>query len=160
MEIQAALYEVFTDDPINWIKWVIVFGVLIIGYIVTFPFYKKVSYFLSYKRKQDIAMSRNHIIKAKRIKSYVIGDSSERSCRGTYTYTIDGKEKEYRAIFRNTKTAPIMLNLYYVDSPKKLFSMDEYRWQNHKGIVLLFVMSIPWILAISAMLILKIDLNV
>lgn len=155
--LQGILGEAYSTDPVNWVKWVIVYAVLIIGYIVMFPIYKKVSYFISYRRKRDIAMSRNHVIQAKRIKSYVSIEDSDYSCHGTYTYIVDGKEKKYRALFKNTRHAPVILYLYYVDNPKKVFAYDEYHWQNHKGIILLILIAIPWILAAVTMLVLKVD---
>ena len=33
MSIKEALIGVFSDDPINWLKWGIVFAILIGGYI-------------------------------------------------------------------------------------------------------------------------------
>ena len=33
MGIQEALTGVFTDDPLNWVKWAAVFAVLILGYV-------------------------------------------------------------------------------------------------------------------------------
>ena len=34
MSITEALIGVFSDDPINWLKWGIVFAILIGGYII------------------------------------------------------------------------------------------------------------------------------
>ena len=64
MGIQEALTGVFTDDPLNWVKWAAVFAVLILGYVVAVPAYKR----LSWERKRDIARSRNHIIEAALLK--------------------------------------------------------------------------------------------
>lgn len=47
MEIKEALVKLFTDDPVNWIKWVVVFLTLIGGYVVALPLYQRVSYFIS-----------------------------------------------------------------------------------------------------------------
>ncbi len=41
MSIQEALITMFTDDPINWLKWAVVFAILIGGYAVAVPLYKK-----------------------------------------------------------------------------------------------------------------------
>ena len=43
MSIQEALLTMFTDDPINWIKWAVVYAILIGGYVIAVPLYKKVS---------------------------------------------------------------------------------------------------------------------
>ena len=55
MSIKEALIGVFSDDPINWLKWGIVFAILIGGYIIAIPLYGKVSSRLSWERKRDIA---------------------------------------------------------------------------------------------------------
>lgn len=39
MSIKEALIGVFSDDPINWLKWGIVFAILIGGYIIAIPLY-------------------------------------------------------------------------------------------------------------------------
>ena len=62
MSIKEALIGVFSDDPINWIKWGIVFAILIGGYIIAIPLYGKVSSRLSWERKRDIARSKDHVI--------------------------------------------------------------------------------------------------
>lgn len=69
MSIKEALIGVFSDDPINWLKWGIVFAILIGGYIIAIPLYGKVSSRLSWERKRDIARSRDHVIKAALVKS-------------------------------------------------------------------------------------------
>ena len=43
MRIQEALVTMFTSDPVNWLKWAVVFAVLIGGYAVAVPLYRKVS---------------------------------------------------------------------------------------------------------------------
>ena len=50
------------------------------------------------------------------------------------------------------------LYLYYLNNPNKLFSYDEYHWENHKAVVLLPVMLLPWIMAIAAVFLLKIEI--
>ena len=47
LSIQEALITMFTDDPINWIKRAVVFAILIGGYAVAVPLYKKVSHGMS-----------------------------------------------------------------------------------------------------------------
>lgn len=41
MEIKEAFYDLFTDNPVNWVKWGVVFLILILGYVVAIPLYKK-----------------------------------------------------------------------------------------------------------------------
>ena len=73
MSIREALIHMFTDDPVNWLKWALVFAVLIGGYVVAVPLYGRLSHGMSWERKRDIARSRNHIIKASIVKKWPSG---------------------------------------------------------------------------------------
>ncbi len=44
MGTKEAFYDLFTDDPVNWIKWGVVFVILILGYVAAVPLYKKIHY--------------------------------------------------------------------------------------------------------------------
>ena len=158
MSIQEALITMFTDDPVNWLKWAIVFAVLIGGYAIAVPLYKKVSHGVSWERKRDIAKSRDHVIKASLADKHPSGEVSRYDWHATYHYTIDGKERQYTAYFKHPSTPPLYLYLYYVDDPDKLFSCEEYHYENHKGIVMLALTALPWALAVAAMFLLKIEL--
>lgn len=156
--LKEAFYGTFTDDPVNWIKWIIVFAVLIGGYFIAVPLLSKVEYRLSRERKRDIARSRNHIIEANLVDKYYTGEGVDRHWHATYEYTWNGKTKRYRAMFVRDQRPRCRLYLYYVDNPKKLFSCEEYRWENYKGVIFFPLMFLPWMLAILAILLLKIDL--
>ena len=93
LSIQEALITMFTDDPVNWLKWAIVFAVLIGGYAIAVPLYKKVSHGVSWERKRDIAKSRDHVIKASLADKHPSGEVSRYDWHATYHYTIDGKER-------------------------------------------------------------------
>ena len=84
MDLKEAFYRFFTDDPVNWIKWGIVFAVLILGYVVAVPLYKKIYYRLSWERKRDIARSRDHVIRAKLVKKYPTGEVANYNWHATY----------------------------------------------------------------------------
>lgn len=158
MSIKEGLIGMFSDDPINWVKWGIVFAILIGGYFIAIPLYKKVSYRLSWERKRDIAKSKNHVIKAALRKKYPDGNPGKYSWRAIYRYEIQGEEREYHAYFKWPTTPPLYLYLYYLDNPRKPFSVDEYHYENHKAPLLLPVMLLPWILAIAAIFLLDIPL--
>ena len=49
--------------------------------------------------------------------------------------------------------------LYYIDDPDKLFSYEEYHYENHKGLLLFPVIFLPWILAGTALVLLSVDLS-
>lgn len=75
----------------------------------------------------------------------------------TYRYSIDGRQRQYHAYFKEPATPPLKLYLYYLNNPNKLFSYEEYHYENHKGIVMLALTALPWALAVAAMFLLKIE---
>ena len=130
MSIKEALIGVFSDDPINWLKWGIVFAILIGGYIIAIPLYGKVSSRLSWERKRDIARSRDHVIKAALVKKHPKGEVGKYDWSATYHYELQGEEREYHAYFKEPTRPPVYLYLYYLDNPRKLFSVEEYHYEN------------------------------
>ena len=140
-------------------KWAVVFAILIGGYAVAVPLYKKVSHGMSWERKRDIAKSRDHIIKASLVDKHPSGEVSRYNWRAVYRYTVEGEERQYVAHFKHPTTPPLYLYLYYVDDPDKLFSCEEYHYENHKGLLLFPVIFLPWILACIALVLLGVDLS-
>ena len=155
-----SLQELFTDNPTNWIKWGIVFVILILGYVLAVPLYKKIEYRMSWKYRRDVARQRNHVIKATLVKKHPSGEVGHYNWRAVYRYEINGEEKQYSAQFKNPARPPLILYLYYVNTPKKIFSYDEYHYENHKAIILLPLLFLPWILAIVAVFLLQIEIPV
>ena len=159
MTIKDALTGVFTDDPVIWIKWGSVCAILIGGYAIAIPLYGKLSSRLSWERKRDIARSRGHVIKAALIRKHPKGEVGKYSWSATYRYEFQGKEQKYHAYFKEPASPPVWLYLYYLDNPRRLFSVEEYHYENHKAILLLPVIFLPWILAVIAMFLLNIPLS-
>lgn len=158
MEMRDAFYATFTDDPVNWIKWGVVLVIFVLGYVIAIPIFNKVSYRLSWDRKRDIARAKNHVIQASLIDKYPSGDVGEYDWHATYRYSLQGKERKYRAYFKHPGTPPRILYLYYINNPKRVFSYDEYHWENHKAIILLPIILLPWILGMAAVFLLRIPL--
>ena len=140
--------ETFTDNPVNWVKWVIVLIVFIAGFFIAFKVEKLFAPILeSRERKKQIALERGNVIEAKLL------TSGRRSYRkegvdewwGKYEYTVGGRTKIYHATFYHI-TPPLVLRLYYVSDPKKLFSMEEYRYELGKGLLLFPIRFLPFIL--------------
>lgn len=156
MTISEALTGVFTDDPINWIKWIIVFAVLIGSYFIAIPLYGRVSYALSLEKKRDIARDKGHIHEAVLVKKWPEGDVANYNWHATYRYSFQGREYKHNAFFKHPMTPPFRLHLYYIDDPLKTFSYEEYHYENHKAVILFPLMVLPWILAVAAMFILDI----
>lgn len=150
--VTGPLIKMFTDDPVNWVKWAVVFTVLIGFFILAFKIYSKIEYRLSIQKKADDARAKGHVIPgAKRISVHEKRSRSERNGEettysGTYKYMLDGKEKEYRAFF-DTNYPPKEIDLYYKNSPRKLFSVEEYYWRAHIGILYLSLIFMPFVLA-------------
>ena len=71
---------------------------------------------------------------------------------------MDGRQRQYHAYFKEPATPPLKLYLYYLNNPNKLFSYEEYHYENHKGIVMLALAALPWALAVAAIFLLKIEL--
>ena len=115
MEIKEAFYDLFTDNPVNWVKWGVVFLILILGYVVAIPLYKKIQYRISWERKRDIARSRNHVIEATLLKKHPTGEVARYNWYATYQYSINGEEKQYKAYFKHPMTPPLKLSLYYLN---------------------------------------------
>ena len=64
---------------------------------------------------------------------------------------------QFSGLSPNSATPPLKLYLYYLNNPNKLFSYEEYHYENHKGIVMLALAALPWALAVAAMFLLKIE---
>lgn len=73
-------------------------------------------------------------------------------------YTVGGEEKEYRAFFKHPGTPPFKLYLYYLEDPERVFSYDEYHYENHKGCLYAVISFLPWILAVLFLFILQVKL--
>ena len=158
MNVKEAFYELFTDNPVNWIKWGIVFLLLIFGYVAAVHLYKKVYYRLSWDRKRDIARRRNHTVEAVLLEKRPTGEVANYNWHAVYQYSINGTQKLYKAYFKAPQTPPLKLHLYYIKNPNKMFSYDEYHYENHKALLLFPVIIFPWILAVLAIFVLKIEI--
>lgn len=142
--IQESIGQHFGGSPWAVLKIGLAIVVLIAGYIVVFPIYCKVDYFLSWNRKRDIAVSRGHVVNAKRVK-YAVGDDDSHA---SYEYMIENQKKVYKALFNNRVVPPENLQLYWIDNPRKIFAVEDYHYEVFsRGIPLLFLSSLPWILA-------------
>ena len=159
LSVQEALVTMFTDDPVNWVKWAVVFAILIGGYFIAVPLCKKVSYRMSWERKRDIARSRDHIIKAALVDKSPRGEAANYNWSATYRYPLGGEERKYNAYFKHPSTPPLYLYLYYLDDPGKPFSYEEYHYENHKGLTLFPIVFLPWLLAAAALVLLGVDLS-
>lgn len=156
--------EVFTNDPINRIKWAVVFAVLIVSFIISGKIIKKLSYYLQGEKEINDAEKKGHVIRnARLVKSRKHYESMEKRYKagrrysGTYEYELNGEVCRYHAYFGH-KNPPKTVTLYYKNDPKKLFCMEEYNWNPFGGIVYLFFIFMPFLMAAFTALALDIPL--
>lgn len=157
--------EVFTNDPINWIKWALVFAVLIVSFIVSGKIIKKIGYVLQGEKKLDDAKKKGNVIpNAKRVESrkkyegIKERNKPDRHYHGTYEYEIDGEIHRYHAYFGHRKP-PKTVTLYYKKDPRKPFCREEYVWNPFGGVLYLFFILVPFVLAAFTAMALDIPFN-
>lgn len=158
METREMLYAVFTDDPINWLKWAVVFAVLIGSYFFSIPLYNKVSYEISWEKKRDIAIQRGHVLTAVLVSAWRSYGENSVTWHAKYEYDFKGKTREYRALFHEPNSPSKKMDLYYLENPKRVFSCEEDHYENHKGFILIPLFFLPWILASLTLILLNITI--
>lgn len=143
MEIfKEGFIQLFSNDPVVWFKWILVFLTIIISIIIRIKFKidDKISPIYKLNKKVEKAREMNHVIEAKLIKKYVdFDDNNRRTYSGKYEYVIDGRTYNYTAIFYEEHYPPRILYLYYDKSPNKLFTNEEYHYYVLKGIPLVIL---------------------
>ena len=162
--MKEALYGVFSEGPINWLKWGLVFATLIISYRIAIPIYRKIDYKWDIQRKVEKAIEKGHVFKGTLKNIHVsYGSESEKhsktDCHATYEYEINGKTKKFNALIIDRSTAPDIMNLYYIDNPRKVFSVEDYHWSPFKGLVTAAIIFSPWIAAALVGIIIRIPVN-
>lgn len=142
-------------NPINWVKWGIVFAVLILGYVFTSDLYDKVKYLMSYERKRDIAQSKGHVLEATLVKYRWY----DHKFHALYHYRLGEENKSYR-VLSATGRPPEKINLYYIHRPGifRIFAVEGEHWdKNIRGLPVISVMLLPWFLAFLAAAILHVE---
>lgn len=124
--MKEGLIQLFSDDPIVWGKWLLVFAAFVLTFVVRIKFNIDEKFKPSRKLDEKVkkAIEKKHIINAKLIKRYPF-DRENDTCSGKYEYEIDGKKYTYTALFRGRYPRRI-LHLFYEDDPKKVFTNEEY----------------------------------
>lgn len=142
MENEATLKEEFIDlfgnNPISWLKWLLVFIVLGLSfYIIVYKIFGKIEYKTDKYRKIEKARAKGNVLKGTLIKTRYSrhNNSINRSFRGTYEYEINGQKYKYSTTFPDEIQPPKIINLYYINSHRKLFCLEEYEWKSILGIL-------------------------
>lgn len=77
-------------------------------------------------KRVEKAKQLGNVVTAKRIKTWnddITGTSVDSWVYATYAYEICGKQYQYK--YMDRQTAPITLELYYIDNPRKVFTGKE-----------------------------------
>lgn len=136
--------QTVSNDPVIWGKWLLVFMVVILTYIVIIKFkiYEKIDPSTKLDKKVKKAIENKHIINATLISSYV--DEENNTCGGKYEYEINGKKRKYNAMFSG-RYARWILHLYYEDNPRKVFTNEEMHYYTLRAIPLIILIFLPWL---------------
>ena len=144
-EVIQGVDSFLSDSPINMVKWGSVFVVIIIGYIVLIKSKIIMKIVMKWEYKRDIAISRNHVVEAKLISEYPYGEAPNYEWHAKYSYVVDGKKLNHTAIFNDPARPPQILKLYYVNSPKRVFSEEEYIPKPLDGILVIVLVLLPFV---------------
>lgn len=125
--IRDGLIQLFSDDPHNWVKWIIVFTAFVLTFVIRLRF--KLDDLVDprerIKKKVKKAAEQHHVITAKLVQyRRWQDDDSGYSSRGDYQYELDGKFYCYSAHFDHA-VPPDILHLYYNKSPTRLFTDEK-----------------------------------
>ncbi len=77
-------------------------------------------------KKVEKAKQLGNIVTAKRVKTWnddITGTSVDSWVYAIYIYEVNGKTYQYK--YMDRQTAPITLELYYIDNPRKVFTGKE-----------------------------------
>lgn len=146
--IKDGLTQLFSNDPIIWVKWLIVFSSFILTIIIRIKF--KIDERLDpSKRLEDKvkkAIENKHIINATLVKTYIHYDEdNKRTFSGKYEYEVNGKKHNYTAVFWGEQQPRRILHLYYEKTPKKVFTNEEYHYYAITGLPLVILNFSPFI---------------
>ena len=142
--IKEGLTQTFSDNPIIWGKWLLVFIAFILTIVVRIKFKIDDKFKPSRKLDEKVkkAIENKHIINATLISSRV--DRDNNTCSGRYEYEINGKKYKYSAMFTGIYPRRI-LHLYYENNPGKVFTNEEYHHYVLRGLPLVILNFSPFI---------------
>lgn len=147
-DVKQALIRFFSDDPVNWAKWAVVWAVFVLSYVIIIKCKILVKIYRRGEHKREVAVGKNHIVHAKLKSAYPYGDEAPFDWRATYICELNGRTLKYRTKFHCDP--PKEIDLYYIDNSNKLYGMDETPGQNLCGIIALIVVFLPFALAVLA----------
>lgn len=143
--IKEGLTQLFSNDPIIWEKWLLVFISIILTVVVRIKFNIDEKFKLSKKLDEKVkkAIKNKHIINATLVSSHI--GSEKNTCGGKYEYEINGKKYKYNAMFTGTEYPRRVLHLYYENNPRKVFTNEEYHCYGLKAVPITILQLSPLI---------------
>lgn len=141
--LKEAWIKLFGDNPVSWLKWFIVFIVLGLSfYILVYKVFDKIEYKTNIKRKIEKAQAKGNLVKGILIKTRIQHhkDSSKRTFWGVYEYEVNGRKYKYSTFFPDDIQPLRTINLYYINSPRKVFCHEEYEWKAYLGVLYLIAL--------------------
>jgi len=148
--LKDAWTQLFGDNPISWLKWICVFAVLGLSfYILVYKLFGKLEYKTDIKRKVEKAKAKGNVLKGILVKTKIRHqrNSTKRTFRGVYEYEINGKKYHYSTFFPDEIQPPRVLNLYYLNSPNKIFCEEEYEWKPFIGVIYIISILLSFVIA-------------
>lgn len=129
MTIRKAMSECFTDNPINWVKWGIVFAVLILGHVV----------------EATLVRCRWRWYDGK--------------FHALYHYRLGEENKSYGLLSTYGRPPEIINLYYiHRPNRFSIFAVEGEHWdKNFRGLPVIFVNLLPWFLAMLAAAILHVE---
>ena len=146
--IKDGLTQLFSNNPIIWGKWLLVFASLILTFVLRLKFKidDKLDPFKKLEEKVKKAIESKHIINATLVKRYISWDEkNRRTYTGKYEYEIDGKKHNYTAKFGEEHQPPRILHLYYENTSTKVFTNEECHYYAITGLPLVILNFSPFI---------------
>lgn len=146
--IKDGLTQLFSNNPVIWGKWLLVFTSVILTFVIRLKFRidDKLDPFTKLDEKVKKAIENKHIINAKLVKRYIhFNQNHIRTYKGKYEYEIDGRKRNYTAIFYGEQQPPIILHLYYENTPTKVFTNEESHYYAITGLPLIILNFSPFI---------------
>lgn len=147
---EEIITQFFSHGPVFVAKWVLVFVVVILSFVIRIKFNIDNSFnpHVRIDKKVKKAIEENHVIEAALVKVHTYLDDKNPSLHeysGDYQYEMNGKKCKYRAVF-GYKRPPEILHLYYDKTPKKLFTNEKLNYYGLWGIPLLIMQFSPFII--------------
>lgn len=147
---EELISQFFAHGPIYVGKWVMVFAVVILSFVIILKF-RIADIFdpcVRLGKKVAQAKAQNHVIEAKLIKIHTWReyDSTATEYTGDYQYELGGKVYKYPAANFDYQKPPEILHLYYDKTPQRLFTDEKITHYRLRAIPMIIINLSPFII--------------